>query len=138
MEEALSESSRRATALPPDEPVKGHLKHHRVWLIVAALMLAVGAGSTIYGFSAVRASTERSHKAFASSSVQIASTLQVAIQHEQDLVLSTESFIIGDPHPSQAQFFNWASDLGVLQRYRELLGLVVIQYVPASGLNAYG
>jgi len=100
-------------------------------------MVAVGAGSSIYGLSAVRASTARSHKAFASSSVQIASTLQVAIQHEQDLVLSTESFIIGDPHPSQAQFSNWASELGVLQRYQELLGLVVIQYVPASGLNAY-
>jgi diguanylate cyclase (GGDEF)-like protein len=137
MDETPGESSKATAAQSSIEAAKGRLKQRRVWIIVAALLVAAGAGSSIFAFSGVRASSERSQKAFASSSVQIATTLQVAIQHEQDLVLSTESFIIGNPHPTQTQFSTWANDLDVLQRYRELLGLVVIQYVPKSGLSAY-
>src|ERR1700691_5007677 len=124
MDETRGESSKATAAQSSVEAAKGRLKHRRVWIVLAAALVAGGAGSSIFAFSGVRASSERSQKAFASSSVQIATTLQVAIQHEQDLVLSTESFIIGNPHPSQTQFSTWAKDLDVLQRYRELLGLV--------------
>jgi diguanylate cyclase (GGDEF)-like protein len=137
MEDAPEGSSPVPAAPSLHGAAKRQLRHRRIWLAVSSLLVALGASASIYAFSAVRASTERSHKAFTASSVQIASTLHVAIQHEQDLVLSTESFIIGQPHPSQAQFTSWAHDLAVLQRYRELLGLVVIQYVPAAQLNAY-
>src|SRR6202451_4705789 len=137
MDEARGESSKAERALSSHETAKGRLNHRRVWIIVAALLVAAGAGTSIFAFTGARASSERSQKAFASSSVQIATTLQVAIQHEQDLVLSTESFVLGNPHPTQTQFSMWANDLSVLQRYRELLGLVVIQYVPASGLTTY-
>jgi hypothetical protein len=137
MDETFGEASRAGPLPPASESAGPRLRHRRLWLIVAVILLAVGAGSSIYAFSATRASAEGSHKAFASTSVQISSTLQVAIEHEQDLVLSTESFIIGVPHPSQAQFTDWATHLNVLQLYKELVGLVVIQYVPASGLDAY-
>jgi diguanylate cyclase (GGDEF)-like protein len=137
MEDATEDSSPVSAAPNLGGAAKRRLRHRRIWLTVSSLLVALGASASIYAFSAVRGSTERSHKAFTASSVQIASTLHVAIQHEQDLVLSTESFIIGQPHPSQAQFTSWAHDLGVLERYRELLDLVVIQYVPAAQLNAY-
>src|ERR1700679_2044284 len=116
-------------------PAGGRLKHRRLWMAIAASVVMAGVAATIYAFSGVRDSAAESHKQFAASSVEIASTLQLAIQHEQDLILSTESFIVGDPDPSQAQFAKWASDLEALHRYPELLGIVVIRYVPAAQLD---
>ncbi len=115
----------------------GSPRHRRVWMAIAALLVAVGVGSTIFAFSGVRVAAARSHKDFMSSSVGIAATLRLAIQHEQDLTVSTESFVIGDPDPTQAEFTQWARDVGALQRYPELLGLVVMRYVPAEQLGAY-
>ena len=109
----------------------------QLWMVIAALIVAIGAGASAFGFSAIRATSARSHKAFQSSAVQISGTLQLAIQHEQDLIVSTESFIIGNPHPSQAEFTQWADDIGALKRYPELFGLVAIQFVPAAQLEAY-
>ncbi len=106
-------------------------------MAIAAVFIAVGAASTMFAFSGVRVAAARSHKNFASSSVGIAATLQLAIQHEQDLIVSTESFVIGDPDPTQAEFTQWARDVNALKRYPELLGLVVMRYVPAAQLGAY-
>jgi len=108
-----------------------------MWMAIAAVFIAVGAGSTMFAFSGVRVAAARSHKNFASSSVGIAATLQLAIQHEQDLIVSTESFVIGDPDPTQAEFTQWARDVDALKRYPELLDLVLMRYVPAAQLGAY-
>jgi diguanylate cyclase (GGDEF)-like protein len=113
------------------------LNQRRVWMALAALLMAVGTAGSLYAYGAVRASVEKSHKAFTTSSGEIAATLKLAIQHEQDLVVSTHSFIIGNPHPTQAEFTQWAKNVNVLQRYPELLGLVIIHYVPAAQLSAY-
>jgi diguanylate cyclase (GGDEF)-like protein len=113
------------------------LKQRRVWMALAALLIAVGIAGSLYAFGAVRASVEKSHQAFTTSSGEIAATLKLAIQHEQDLVVSTHSFIIGNPDPTQAQFTQWAKGVDALQRYPELLGLAVIKYVPAAQLSAY-
>ena len=91
----------------------------------------------MYAFGSVRGASERSHKALVSSSVEVAAALRLAIQHEQDLIISTESFIVGNLSPSQSQFTRWAHEVGVLTRYPELFDLLVVQYVPASQLAAY-
>jgi diguanylate cyclase (GGDEF)-like protein len=122
---------------PPTELTVGGRRHRRVWIAVAALLAFAGVGGSVYGFGTVRGASERSHKALASSSVEVAAALRLAIQHEQDLIVSTESFIIGNPNPSQSQFTQWANEVGALKRYPELLGLVVVQYVPAQQLAAY-
>jgi diguanylate cyclase (GGDEF)-like protein len=109
----------------------------RVWLAVAALLAFAGLGGSVYAFGSVRGASERSHKALVSSSVEVAAALRLAIQHEQDLIVSTESFIIGNSSPSQSQFTRWAAEVGVLDRYPELLDLLVVQYVPAQQLAAY-
>jgi diguanylate cyclase (GGDEF)-like protein len=106
-------------------------------MAIAAAVVLFGVAGTLYAFNGVRDSAANSHKQLAASSVQIAATLQLAIQHEQDLILSTQSFIVADPNPSEAQFARWASDLNVLHRYRELIGIVVIRYVPAAQLATY-
>ena len=120
---------------PTTEPTVGGRRHRRVWIAVAALLAFAGVGGSVYGFGSVRGASERSHKALASSSVEVAAALRLAIQHEQDLIVSTESFIIGNPNPSQSQFTEWANEVGALKRYPELLGLVVVQYVPAQQLG---
>ena len=122
---------------PPAELTVGGRRHRRVWVAVAALLALAGVGGSVYGFGSVRGASERSHKALVSSSVEVAAALRLAIQHEQDLIVSTESFIIGNPSPSQSQFMRWANEVGALKRYPELLGLVVVQYVPAQQLAAY-
>jgi hypothetical protein len=94
-------------------------------------------GGSVYAFGSVRGASERSHKALVSSSVEVAAALRLAIQHEQDLIISTESFIVGNLSPSQSQFTRWAHEVGVLTRYPELFDLLVVQYVPASQLAAY-
>jgi diguanylate cyclase (GGDEF)-like protein len=106
-------------------------------MAIAALFVVAGFGGSLYAFDSVRATSTTSHKDLSASSVEIAAALQLAIQHEQDLVVSTESFIVGNPHPSQAQFTAWADDINALGRYPELLGLLDIQYVPASQLSVY-
>jgi diguanylate cyclase (GGDEF)-like protein len=128
----------------PEEPnagssrgAGGHRRHRRTWVGIAALLVLVGVGSSVYAFSAVRGDAGRWRKTFAASSVSIAATLQLAIQHEQDLILSTDSFIIGNPAPTQSQFMSWANQVGVLQHYPELNGLLVFRYVPAQQLAAY-
>jgi diguanylate cyclase (GGDEF)-like protein len=112
-------------------------RHRRVWLAVAALLAFAGVGGSVYAFGSVRGASERSHKTLVSSSVEVAAALRLAIQHEQDLIVSTESFIVGNPNPSQAQFSQWAQEVGVLGRYPELLDLLVVQYVPAQQLAAH-
>jgi diguanylate cyclase (GGDEF)-like protein len=118
--------------------LSGARRNHRsAWMAIAALLAVVGIGGSAFAFSAVRGETARSHKDFSSSSIQIAAALQLAIAHEQDLIVSTQSFIIGNPQPSQAQFTQWAKEVNALPRYPELLALLVVQYVPADRLGAY-
>jgi diguanylate cyclase (GGDEF)-like protein len=113
------------------------LQKRYFWMAVASLVVAIGIGTSVFGFSVVRGGSSRAQKAFTTSTGQIASQMRLALQHEQDLVTSTESFIIGDPHPTPDQFTSWATQTGVLARYPELRGLAVIAYVRASQLKAY-
>jgi diguanylate cyclase (GGDEF)-like protein len=108
-----------------------------MWMAIAAMFVVAGFGGSLYAFDSVRGATTASHKALSASSVEIASALTLAIQHEQDLIVSTESFMVGNPHPSQGEFTAWANDINALGRYPELLGLLDLQYVPASQLGAY-
>ena len=45
-------------------------------------------------------------------SAEVASTLELAIQHEQDLVADTSAFVAGDPDVSPADFDRWAEAAG--------------------------
>ena len=112
-------------------------RHRRVWLAVAALLAFTGVGGSVYAFGSVRGASERSHKALVSSSVEVAAALRLAIQHEQDLIVSTESFIIGNPTRRSRNSPSGPPTWGSSHRYPELLGLVVVQYVPAAQLAAY-
>jgi diguanylate cyclase (GGDEF)-like protein len=75
--------------------------------------------------------------AFRSSARDVASTLQLAIQHEEDLVVSGAAFMAANPHSSQAQFLAWKTSVRALDRYPELQGIGFVVIVPAAGLPAF-
>jgi diguanylate cyclase (GGDEF)-like protein len=119
---------------------RGRLSRGRggVWGAIAALLVAAAATASLLGANA-RAHSDASKErlAFHLSSAEVASTLQLAIQHEEDLVVNARAFILGNPRASAADFDRWAALVDAMQRYPELqnIGLVVI--VPASGLAAF-
>jgi diguanylate cyclase (GGDEF)-like protein len=116
----------------------GRSQRRLVWLAVAAL-LAVGGvvGTVLAARSVAHADAARSRQAFANSSGEVASTLQLAIQRERDLVVSASAFFLGDPNASNAQFRAWSTDAQVFARFPELLGWGDLVIVPASKLPAF-
>ena len=113
------------------------LRSH-VWAILGALLVVAGSvGSVIAANVVVRNATQTSHRAFVTSSNEIAATLHLTIQHEQDLAVSFSAFVIGNPTASEAQFQQWTSVVRAFERYPELEGLGETVLVPASQLNAF-
>jgi len=98
----------------------------------------MGAIGSVFGAAAVAASDGRqSRQSFVSSSAEIASTLKLAIQHEQDLAVGVAAFLVGNPLASEAQFLQWTKFVNAFGRYPELQGIAEITIVPAAGLTAF-
>ena len=115
-----------------------HSKSLLVWVLVAVAFVLLGTLASVLGANGVANSTgQQADKAFLDSSNEIASTLRLAIQREQDLIDSTKSFLMGNPNATQSQFKTWSNDLHVLRKYPDLTGLGVIDYVTAAQLSAY-
>ena len=115
-------------------------KRSQVWVVVlAAALLVIGGlvGSILAAQSVVRNDTAKSKRALATSSAEVASTLRLAIQREQDLAVSATGFFLGNPGASNAEFLAWANAVGALDRYPELLGWGQVLMVTAAQLKAY-
>ena len=67
----------------------------------------------------------------------IAATLQLAIQHEQDLVLSVGTFVVLDPRASQSTFQAWITSSRVFQRYPEVIGIAELALVPRPNSRGF-
>jgi diguanylate cyclase (GGDEF)-like protein len=124
--DAVVASTRRAVRWP-------------AWLVMLAVLLVAGgtAGAWLVAGSVARNDTEKSHRDFDRSSAAVASTLQLAIVHEQDLTVSASAFIRGNPDGSNGDFIQWANSVQALERYPELQGFGYAVIVPASQLAAF-
>jgi len=71
------------------------------------------------------------------SSIEIASTLKLAIEREQDLAVNTGAFVTHAPGETESQFRQWASADRLFERFPELLGIGSVTMVPASALSRY-
>ena len=121
-----------------DEDTRKRRKPLRFWTLLAALFILVGSTASVIGsLSVANTATQKSQKVFLTSSEEIAATLQLSIQHEQDLLESTQSFLIGNPHATQAQFTQWSNEVHVLRRFKDVSGLGIINYVTAAELPEY-
>src|ERR1700676_276758 len=89
-ERASRLTSRVAKLWHPKPPATGH---RSVWAgITIALVLAGALASVLGARSVARSDADKTRLAFHLSSAEIASTLKLAIQHEEDLVVSTSAY----------------------------------------------
>lgn len=110
----------------------------RVWLVVAVIVVVIGTTASVLGARAVaRNDGQKSQQTAVTSSVEVAGTLKVTIQHEQDLAVSAGAFVIGNPTATQAQFQQWTSSVHAFERYPEVVGIAEIVLVPATQLSAF-
>jgi diguanylate cyclase (GGDEF)-like protein len=108
------------------------------WLITAVVLTLTGVAGSLLGASSVAGDDhQRARSAFASSAAQIAATLTLAIQHEEDLVVSARAFIVGRPYSSEAAFRRWITAEEALSRYPELEGGGEVVLVPRAQLRPF-
>ncbi len=109
-----------------------------VWVVVAVALVLAGVFAAVLGARAVAHSdAERARLASHLASTEIASTLKLAIQHEEDLVVSASAFISGDPHASAADFDRWAGSVHAMRRYPELQNIGLVVLVASSRLQRF-
>ena len=110
----------------------------RAWLLGAVLLVVVGTIGSVLGAQAVaRNQAQQSRQRFVASARGIASTLTLALQHEQDLVLTVGTFVTLGPQVSQSTFQSWITSIHAFQRYPEVIGIADVALVPASGLSVF-
>ena len=80
---------------------------------------------------------QQSRQAFTATAMAISSTFQLAIQHEQDLVIGAGAFVVRNPDASEADFVQWTSTVRAFERYPEVVGIADLALVPASQLSAF-
>jgi diguanylate cyclase (GGDEF)-like protein len=108
------------------------------WATVAVALLLGGSLAAALGARAVaRSEAGKARLASHLASNEIASTLTLALQHEEDLVVSASAFVAGNPGASAAGFDRWAESVHAMQRYPELRNLGLVELVPAARLRAF-
>ena len=76
----------------------GMSRSHHMWLFVAAVIAIAGVlGSVAAARSVAGNDAGKSQKSFERASTNVASTLQLAIQHENDLVVNAAAYVVDDP-----------------------------------------
>ncbi len=138
--EAVATDAPAPAAEPPSaKPASAASGSRRgLWAAVAAIVTIIGVIASILGARAVANSDAgESEAAFHQDSAAIASTLTLAIQHEEDLALSAGTFFAANPDATPAQFTAWAEGVRALRRYPELQRLALISLVRAPELAAF-
>jgi diguanylate cyclase (GGDEF)-like protein len=112
--------------------------YRSVWVAVTASLVIAGALGAVLGARAVAHSdADKARLGFHLASTEIASTLKLAIQHEEDLVITASAYIAGNPNASAADFDRWAERVHAMQRYPELQNIGLVRMVPAASLAAF-
>ena len=105
---------------------------------MTALLVLTGILAAVLGARAfAHNDAEKARLGFHLSSDEIASTLKLAIQHEEDLVVAASAFVAWNPGVSPADFDRWAESVGAMQRYPELQNIGLVTLVPAAGLHSF-
>jgi diguanylate cyclase (GGDEF)-like protein len=100
--------------------------------------VAAGTVASILGARSVSHSdTTKARQASKQTSADIASTLKLAIQHEEDFAIGASTFFAGNPKATPAEFEAWARYGDGFHRYPELAKLSLVTLVRASDLPAF-
>ena len=104
-----------------------------MWAAVAALCVAAGTVGSVLGAQAVARNDEASaRRAFHHGSTAIASTLSLAIRHEEQLAVSASTFFADHPKASPAEFAAWVRWARTQRRYPELDALGLLKPADSS------
>jgi len=110
----------------------------RGWLVGAALIVVLGVACSVFAARAVaRNDQQKSQHTAAAASTDIVSRLQLAIEHERDLVVSASAFIIADPTVSNTGFERFLLADRAWARYPEVSGVARLVVVRQSQLQAF-
>ena len=84
-------------------------------------VVAIGfLGSFLGANNLAQSDIQRAHQNLQTSSAEIAATLNLAIQHEQDLAISAGAFIVENPNASESSFIRWVNNVDAFHRYPEI------------------
>ena len=120
----------------PVEP-SGRSRRRLGWAVATGSLVLVGLGASILAADSVATDQEdQARRSFQRSSTKVASTLQLAIQREDDAVVDAGG-LVADPTLTRASFEAWAKASRVLDRYPEMGGLAVLKLVPHAELPAF-
>jgi len=109
-----------------------------LWSALAVVFVLVGAASSVFAAGQVAHDAgKESQRSFATSAAQIATTMQSAFQHENDLISGVQAFILDHPKATEAEFLQWARADRAMARYGELQGFGETEIVPSSQLAAF-
>lgn len=108
------------------------------WPAMSAVVLAVGILGSVIGAWQVHRTVEQSaRQTFQASAAQIASTLKLAILHEQDLVIGAAAVFVRNPQTTEAEFLQWTASTSAFKRYPELQGISELTMVTPAELDAF-
>ena len=111
---------------------------NRQWLTLIVPLVLAGIIASYFGALAIlNNDNEGARQSATAASTQIASTLELAIQHEQDLATSVAAFISNNPTATQEDFSDHVEALRAFSRYPEVQGLAELTLVPQSGLKSF-
>ena len=101
-------------------------------------LVVLGSLASVIGAWQVRTVANQNARAtFLASATQIASRLQLAIIHEQDLTVGAGSVFVRNPQTTETAFLQWTGSTRAFDRYPELQGISEITMVPASQLGTF-
>ena len=108
------------------------------WIAIVAVVVVVGfLGSFLGANNLAQTDIQRAHQNLQTASAEIAATLNIAIEHEQDLAISAGAFIVENPNASESSFIRWVADEDAFHRYREVLAVAIVNVVRPSQLSAF-
>ena len=136
----ICESARhraRDVSVPPPEATS-RTPQASVWIAWAVIVIVFGSFGAFLGAGAsARAAVQRTHASQQTAAVEISSTLNLAIQHEQDLTTSEDAFIVENPNASETRFINWVNDVQAFKRYPEIQSIALVSKVTRAQLAAF-
>ena len=112
-------------------------QRHHLWAAAAVVLMTCGViASVLAAQSAGASDADKALKSFQRSSASVASTLQLAIQHDNDVVADAGG-LLANPNLTPTEFASWATAGRVLDRYPEMAGIGSLVVVDASALPAW-
>ena len=112
--------------------------HPRRWLMVTVLLVIAGTfGSVVAAHTVTQNEVQRSRQQLSTSSREIASTLNLAIDQEQDLAVSSGAFEAGQLGVFEADFLQWLRLDRAFDRDPDLQFIARLQLVPAAQLPSF-